>query len=192
MSDDLSSSLREEALQEEAQFDALHKRVEKLRIHFERYFTGIDRIPPLMERTQLERDMRSARVAKSRRTEVRFRMTSLRQRLATYARYWDRLLRQIEEEGFPRDRRGGPSPLQSQPSDAPALSAEETDKLFAAWCEAQTSLGQESQIDLAAFRQRLEKKRQQQMNQKGWTEVDFSVRVRGGKVRLVARKGGSD
>jgi len=84
--------------------DRLDEAIKKLRTAYEKYFAGIDRIPPLKDRTDIKRDLRRLITSGTHNTAMRFRINSLQSTLVTYEQYWDRITRRIEEGTFHRDQ----------------------------------------------------------------------------------------
>ena len=82
--------------------DDLEEEIELLKVSFERYFNGVDRVPPTREHDTVKLHMRNAERARSGSTVVRFRMQNLKARFISYQHYWTRILRQIEEGTFRR------------------------------------------------------------------------------------------
>lgn len=86
----------EEALQKaEADFKALE-------IAYEQYFMGIERFEPSKERQILGLRLRRLLTTHITQADVRFRLQNLNNRLLSYASYWDRILREIEEGRYQR------------------------------------------------------------------------------------------
>ncbi len=173
---------------EEAALHEFSRRVEQLRISHERFFMGIDRVPPNPDRQKLERDLRNSPLMRSRNTALRFQFNNVRQRLLSYARYWDRIQRLIEEGKFRRDRNALANT--GAPPGAPAEGPKGGDRnreLFDRWQAAHAKSGSQSKTSFEAFAAKIEAQRARQIEAKGWRDVDFDVRVEGGKVRLVGR-----
>jgi hypothetical protein len=82
--------------------DDLEEEIELLKVAFERYFNGVDRVPPTREHDTVKLHMRNAERQRSGSTVVRFRMQNLKARFISYEHYWTRILRQIEEGSFRR------------------------------------------------------------------------------------------
>jgi hypothetical protein len=82
--------------------DDLEEEIELLKVAFERYFNGVDRVPPTREHDTVKLHMRNAERQRSGSTVVRFRMQNLKARFISYEHYWTRILRQIEEGTFRR------------------------------------------------------------------------------------------
>lgn len=84
------------------ELDALHARLEEVRREFERYFLGLERRLPAKMREDIGREIRRFR-APRKDTVAKFKHANLMQRLMTVERYWDRILRQIEDGTYERD-----------------------------------------------------------------------------------------
>jgi hypothetical protein len=83
--------------------NALEKEMERVRLLFEQYFGGVERIPPLTQRDALLRRVRRFRVNKGD-TILRFRHENLRARMVVLQTHWSRIMRQIEDGRYKRDR----------------------------------------------------------------------------------------
>ncbi len=122
------------ALDIRATLDEVEEGIEALRVAYEKYFSGVDRVPPAKQRAKLERMMRSMELRGVTNTVIRFRMNGLRARFITYKHYWTRVENQMERGMSRRDllkrRRGAPTPppelkSEAQP-EAPAVDAAAT------------------------------------------------------------------
>lgn len=82
--------------------DDLEEEIELLKVAYERYFNGVDRVPPAREHDRVKLHMRNIQRMRGGSTAIRFRTQSLRARLVTYEHYWNRILRQIENGTFKR------------------------------------------------------------------------------------------
>jgi hypothetical protein len=85
-----------------ATLDELEEAIEMLKVAFERYFNGVDRIPPTRDHDDLKRLVRTLLTIRGGPTAVRFRLQNLKARLVTYEHYWTRILLQIEKGTFRR------------------------------------------------------------------------------------------
>jgi hypothetical protein len=85
-----------------AQLDDLEEEIELLKVAYERYFNGVDRIPPRREHDAVKLHLRNIERMRGGVTAMRFRMQSLKARIVTYEHYWTRILRQIEQGTFKR------------------------------------------------------------------------------------------
>lgn len=97
----------------EIQLGELEERVDRLRALYEQYFMGYEKIEPGVQRKDVDRRFAMLRKVQIRNTALRFRFNVVTQKFNTYAMYWTRVCRQIEEGTFKRHvvkaaRRFGP------------------------------------------------------------------------------------
>jgi len=83
--------------------DELDSRIEALKILYEQYFLGMEKLEPLKERQGVARIVRRVQSAQTKNTAIRFRLNSLNQRFLSYQNYWNRIVRQIEAGTYHRD-----------------------------------------------------------------------------------------
>jgi len=72
-------------------------RIEKLRVKYQGYFLGLEKLPPLFERDQFEKFLRVTPLNDARRAVHKFRFQALQQRYRTLAVHWDRIMRELDE-----------------------------------------------------------------------------------------------
>ncbi|PRQ07628.1 hypothetical protein ENSA7_26180 [Enhygromyxa salina] len=82
--------------------DDLEEEIELLKVAYERYFNGVDRIPPRREHDAVKLHVRNIERMRGGVTALRFRTQTLKARIVTYEHYWTRILRQIEQGTFKR------------------------------------------------------------------------------------------
>ena len=82
--------------------DAVEEQIELLKVAYERYFNGVDRVPPTREHDKVKLAVRNFARMHTGSTAVRFRAQGLKARLVTYEQYWTRILLQIERGTFKR------------------------------------------------------------------------------------------
>lgn len=87
----------------EAELVDIATRVEKLRVRYQGFFVGLEKLPPLFERDQLERQLRVSALNDVRKAIFKFRFQALIQRYRTMAVYWDRVMRELEEGRVTRE-----------------------------------------------------------------------------------------
>lgn len=97
----------------EREIGELEERVDRLRASYEQYFMGFEKIEPSVQRKDVDRRFTHLRKTQIRNTALRFRFNVVTQKFNTYAMYWTRVCRQIEEGTFKRHvqratRRFGP------------------------------------------------------------------------------------
>lgn len=197
---------------------------ERLRVHYQAFFLGMEKRAPLNLRDQLERRIRTSTLNDEPKAYYKFRFQAAISRYRTMAVYWDRIMRDLEtgrttrakiraEKGYaagevkeietPRMRRireagdGGQdsdnaSSASSVQSDglsgvAPA-SDDRTRQLFSQFVEARRSVGLPIEgITEDAFRQTIDKQRQIHTASPDVSDVEFSIKVKEGRVVVVAR-----
>lgn len=82
--------------------DEIEEQIELLKVAYERYFNGVDRVPPAREHDAVKLGVRQMFGMHTGSTAVRFRAQGLKARLVTYEQYWTRILGQIERGTFKR------------------------------------------------------------------------------------------
>ena len=127
-----------EAEEISALVDELDLRVERLRVLYDQYFMGIEKIPPEVLKKDVERRMWVLRREKIRNTGTRFRFQQITQRLNTFQSYWMRICREIENGTYKRDvmrakKRFGNAPTavavatRDKPESAPPFELDDVD-----------------------------------------------------------------
>jgi hypothetical protein len=82
--------------------DDVEEQIELLKVAYERYFNGVDRVPPTREHDAVKLGVRQLFGMHTGSTAIRFRAQGLKARLVTYEQYWTRILNQIERGTFKR------------------------------------------------------------------------------------------
>jgi hypothetical protein len=156
---------------------------------WERYFSGIDRVPPQDEKQRINlRIRRLAEQTVNRRAE-QFRIEQLQHRFMTYSQNWERMLREREEG---RNQLSQVASELRRPVDANAGASQSVDKvgedpLFDRYLAAKTERGLEVNVDRKTFDAQIADQRQKIEKRLG-REVRFDVQIEGDKVRVVAKK----
>lgn len=88
----------------EAGIAAYEVAIEQCRVAYERYFAGLERREPQDARKRCESLARAMPETSVRNVGLKFRLGTAKQRWTTYAQHWARIVRQIEEGTFKRDR----------------------------------------------------------------------------------------
>jgi hypothetical protein len=83
--------------------DALLSELEVLRVAYERYFLGQERMPPAAAHDTFKRRLATLRNGFVRQTAVKFRVQMLQSKYLTYERLWTRTLQEIESGTYRRD-----------------------------------------------------------------------------------------
>lgn len=83
--------------------DELEGRINKLKIAYEQYFMGLEKLEPIPDRKEIAHIVRRLQSIQTRNTALKFRLNSLNQRFLSYQNYWNRVVRQIEAGTYKRD-----------------------------------------------------------------------------------------
>ena len=162
--------------------DDLRNRLEALRRAFDRFFQGLERVPPQKDREALARELHRARIARGLGNAERFRLNQVQQRLNSYGRLWDRNLRAMEAGTFRRPTKG-PAKRQAPPEKS---ADERTFDRFAELCKASGAAAP----DRKAFLDSLASKRSS-MEAKHGINVRFEAWEKDGRptLRVLRDKG---
>jgi len=76
----------------------------RLRIQFEKYFSGVEKRAPYQEKEELQLQLRRLVSEHITQTSLKFRAQQLNARFQTYNTLWERILRQIDDGTFKRSR----------------------------------------------------------------------------------------
>ncbi len=82
----------------------LERQLRDLRIQYERYFAGLEKMEPTKLREQVARTIRHYSGVTLTNTAQSFRLNALTATFNAYNAYWSRVVRQIEEGTYARDR----------------------------------------------------------------------------------------
>jgi len=196
---------------------------ERLRVHYNAYFLGLEKNAPMNLRDQLERRIRTSILNDEGKAFYKFRFQAAVSRYRTMSVYWDRILRDLEtgrtsraklraEKGYgaaavenietPRMRRireaaaknaagadggdggdGGDGTAGTQSGSADGRAS-----LYEQFIQARQSVGLPTEgITPEGFARTLEKQKQIHTANPEIRDVEFSVKVKEGRVVVVAR-----
>ena len=82
--------------------DDLGHRIERVKVLYEQYFMGIEKIEPQVARKDIARSMLILQQQYIRNTGLRFRFNTMLQKWNIYTTYWNRILREIENGTYTR------------------------------------------------------------------------------------------
>ena len=83
--------------------DAIEADLAALRAAYEQYFLGIERKPPTQDHSALKKRVLQLKGAFIRQTAVKFRVSNLHTKFATYERLWSRTIQEMEDGTYHRD-----------------------------------------------------------------------------------------
>jgi len=102
-----SQTRREDADQQhtiEEELTELDQKLERVRILYEQYFVGVEKMEPTILRKEIERAFRRLQQYQINNTGLRFKFQNQQQRLQIFSVHWGRVLRQIEAGTWKRAR----------------------------------------------------------------------------------------
>ena len=88
----------------DAHLKDLSLQIDRLKVLYEQYFIGLEKLPPSVPRKEAEKLLAYLAVQNIGNTGMRFRYLSLVRRWKTYAERWDKVLREIENGTFSNHR----------------------------------------------------------------------------------------
>ena len=187
--------------------DILEKSIRQLQIEWEKFFSGIERKPPVDMRTKVEAMVRRYSNADIRNNTERFRFQNLATRYQTFAELWAKKLRAMEE-GRPVGLHGKAAAMAPPPHVNPeiaerlASAAKATNEvrvkdasadteavrtLFDRFLEARKQAGESGAVKFASFQKIIAQQSTRILNEKGASAVDFRLETKDGKVSLKAK-----
>lgn len=171
----------------------LENRLKELVIRYEQYFMGIEKREPDKLAEEIDKLVRRYATTPINNTMYKHRYNNLVARLNSYRQYWNRILRQIEEGRYSRDRfraelhvvnQNNAKPVHQEQSDT---KNNELERIYAELVEARRSC--KLPIDGMTREQlaeTLEKQRPLLAQKLGTSEIQFRVVVEGGKPKIKA------
>jgi hypothetical protein len=81
----------------------LEKKLERVKILYEQYFMGIEKMEPAVLRKEFTRKMLDLTQLNIRNTAQRYRLSALNQKFGVYTSYWSRTMQQIERGTYFRN-----------------------------------------------------------------------------------------
>jgi hypothetical protein len=86
----------------EDQLAELAVKIERVRVLYEQYFMGIEKIEPLVPRKEVQRAMLLLQQIQIRNTGLRFKFNTMLQKWNIYVTHWNRILREIDAGTYVR------------------------------------------------------------------------------------------
>jgi hypothetical protein len=190
----------------QADLELLEKQIRQLQIEWEKFFSGIERKPPVDLRTKLEGMIRRYSNQEIRNNTERFRFQNLASRYQSFSELWAKRLRAMEE-GRPVGLHGkaaamAPPPMSHLPESftAPqarasnevrvkdaAADTEAVRSLFDRFLEARKQSGESGAVKFESFQKIIAQQSARILNEKGAQAVDFRLETKDGKVSLKAK-----
>jgi len=184
----------------ERDLDELELSIRKLQIEWDKFFGGVERIPPHDLKRRTEKLIREYVGAEIRNSAIRFRYQSLSARYSTYNELWQKRLRAIEEGRpwhGPKVVAPPPPPPKSRAAEGSAASpyrvanqlgdAETVKKLFDQFVDARQKSGETGAVKFESFQKLIAQQTSRILTSKGAKAVDFRLETKDGKVSLKAK-----
>lgn len=156
---------------------------EALRVAYERFFTGIDRVEPAQLRNHFNLQLKLLSARPSVNTAFNFRLQNIKARSLTYAAMWDRALAAKEASHMGLSKRAEQSVPQvvAGASDADNLAA-----LHADFVAAGAQTGHPSKLDFASFCAMVARHTESIKARTQWQHIGLRVVVDNGRPALKA------
>ena len=187
----------------EEKLKLLEKELNQLRLAYDLYFQGLERIPPEEKRNVFHKKILHFQVSLSTApTALRYRVNSLIQRFTSYDQMWRRQMTAVENGTSRRDKLrasvaknrktadlaapaplGAPAPLST--ANHP-LQADRLKQLHGAYVKAHEMSGQKTNLTLDKLSESLKKQLPQLQQKHPGKEIEFKVVIKNGKAQLKA------
>jgi hypothetical protein len=156
---------------------------------WERYFSGVDRVPPEDEKKRINRRIRKLAEQTVNRRAEQFRIEQLQHRFMTYSQNWERMLREREEGRAVQPHTDAELRRSPAANAAGAGSVDKTEEgsLFDRYRTAKAERGLDVGVDRETFDRQIDEQRKKIEERLG-RKVRFDVQIEGDKVRVVAKK----
>lgn len=194
-----------------ARLDEVEQRMFLLKIEYEKYFSGIEKIEPLRDREEVRRTMRDFLDEPITNSVQRFRYQTLKARFQSLELYWQRNLAMIERGTHPKmrfradakDKARLAREAASVPPAEPSVSAEQAEVLrkrqealeredraykvlYDKYLEARSKCGQSTDLSFDAVRDALKKQVRTIKATYQCETVKFRIVVEDGKAKVKA------
>lgn len=169
-------------------------KLKELITRYEQYFMGLEKREPLKQMEEFEKLIRRYAVAPINNTMHKHRYNNLVARFNSYRQHWNRILREIEEGRYSRDRFRADlhesqrlSPATVKRDQEPKAQDTELDRIYAELQEARRSC--KLPVDGMTRQQlaeTLDKQRPLLSQRLGTSDIQFRVVIEAGKPKLKA------
>jgi len=171
------------------ELNATEQALKDLVILYEQYFAGVEKREPVKARERLAIRLRRFANRRIMQTDLNFKYQTLATRFHSYAGYWDRVLRLIDEGRYSRHQNPlpKPAPLPAAQEDHPRAN-EEIDAVYRQVLEARRNGKIEGSVpDRQQVADFLEKQKEKIRERFGDRPVEFRVETLDGKLKIKVR-----
>lgn len=189
------------------ELDKLEEDIRKLKNNYDQFFTGLQKVPPMQQRRNVENAIYEIGKQKMRDNTRRFRYNQLLSRYNQYRELWGRKVREREEGplDFRRRQAAMSEPMAPAPAArvapgvtsaapdayvrvAPDSNGEEIQKLYEQIASEQLkATGQKTAVTFEQLGQMVQKQAEMIRGKYNVTKVAFRVETVDGKVKLKAK-----
>ena len=179
--------------------DEFEQRLFILKVEYDKYFSGIERIEPLRERDDLRRLLRELTTTPVQSTRQKHRLRTLRARFTSMELFWQRNLVMIERGTHPKmkfradlhERQRKATPEGEAAPQPRRLTQEEREAqayqaVYNKYLEARKACGQSTDMSFESIRDVLQKQVRTIKSRYQCTSVKFRVTVEDGKAKVKA------
>ncbi|WP_051256675.1 MXAN_5187 C-terminal domain-containing protein [Cystobacter fuscus] len=99
--------------------DAIEEEIAALKVAYEHYFLGTERVPPTRQYEDLKKRVMRLKGSFVRNTSAKFRVQSIHGKFVTYERLWQRTIQEIENGTYKRDVVKARRRIEKKPGDRP-------------------------------------------------------------------------
>jgi hypothetical protein len=184
-----------------SRMDEIERKMFLLKMQYEKYFTGIERIEPMKEREALKRILRDMTQEHITNTQQRYRFIQLKARMSSLELYWQRNLVMIERGTHPKMKFR--ANLKDQTARDRAILAKQRQErkvrfnsrqqeekalkmAFDTLIQARKKTGQNTNLNYDSVRETLRKQSRMIKSQHQCERVKFRVQIQDGKAKMKA------
>ncbi|MFN7142550.1 MAG: MXAN_5187 C-terminal domain-containing protein [Myxococcota bacterium] len=186
-----------------ARLDEIEQKMFVLKINYEKYFSGLERVEPLREREEIRRAMRDFLDEPITNSVQRFRFQTLKSRFQSLELYWTRNLTMMERGTHPKMRFRADAKAKVRETEPETLSPQQIQVLeerqaaqereerayklvYDKYLEARARCGQSTDLSFDAVREALKKQVRTIKSTYQCDGVKFRVVVEDGKAKVKA------
>lgn len=186
-----------------SRLDVVEQQMFLLKIEYEKYFSGLERVEPLRTRLDITRTMRDFGEVLMKNGAQRFRYQSLKARWSSLELYWTRNLLMMERGTHPKMKFRADGKQAARPTEAETLSAQQAQVLqdrqqqmeredrayrlvYEKYLDARKTCGQSTDLSFDAVRDALRNQVRQIKSTYAVETVKFRIVVENGKAKVKA------
>lgn len=185
----------------EGRLDEFEHTIFQLKINYDKYFNGFEKLEPSAERDRARRALMELEQDCPNNTAQRHKLLALKSRYSSYELYWQRNLVQIERGTHPKfkfraaakdreraalDAKTPPPPAATAAEDRARREDRAYQAVFDKYLEARKQCGQGTDLSFDAVRKALKDQVEAMKAKTGCRTVKFRIAVEDGKAKVKA------